>query len=60
MESQIQFIATSQGTSALGFNQAAALRLAEALGVNTTVVALILPDVEAIACGKINEQMRES
>ncbi|EEX09626.1 hypothetical protein SL1157_1670 [Ruegeria lacuscaerulensis ITI-1157] len=60
LESQIRYVSLPDGIRAAGFDQASALRLADALGVNQTLVALVLPAIEAIACAKINEQMRES
>lgn len=42
--------------AALGWDMTAGLALAAALGVDTFVVAELLPEIEAIAIRKINEQ----
>ena len=43
----------------LGWDMGAALALAKALGVNTLIVAELLPEIEAVMVRKLNEQMAE-
>ena len=43
----------------LGWDMGAALSMAAALGYSAMAVAEILPEIEAIACARINERMRE-
>jgi hypothetical protein len=44
----------------LGWDLGAALALAQALGVNTLIVAELLPEVEAVMVRKLNEQIGEN
>ena len=44
----------------LGWDMGAALAIAEALGVNTLIVAELLPEIEAVMVRKMNEQMEGS
>ena len=41
----------------IGWDMGAALAMAEALGVPPVAVAELLPAIEAVMVGKINEQM---
>ena len=43
----------------LGWDMVAALALADALGLDRRAVAEFLPEIEAAAMPKINEQMRQ-
>ncbi|MDP2739650.1 MAG: hypothetical protein Q8O82_13355 [Pseudorhodobacter sp.] len=44
----------------LGWDMTAALALARALGVNTFIVADLLPEIEAVMVHKFNEQIGEA
>ena len=44
----------------LGWDMTAALTLAQALGVNTMIVAELLPEIEAVMVRKLNEQIGEN
>ncbi len=44
----------------LGWDMAAALAMARALGVNTLITAELLPEIEAVMVRKLNEQMEGS
>jgi hypothetical protein len=46
--------------SILGWDLGTGLSLASALGMNTFVVADLLPAIEAVAIRKINEQLEAS
>ena len=48
------------GKAVLGWDIAAALALAHALGLNPMVVAEILPELEAVMVRRINEKIAES
>ena len=41
----------------LGWDMGAALAMAQALGINTLIVAELLPEIEAMMVRKVNEQM---
>ena len=41
----------------LGWDMGAAIAMAQALGVNTLIVAELLPEIEAVMVRKVNEQM---
>jgi hypothetical protein len=41
----------------LGWDMVAAIAMAQALGVNTLIVAELLPEIEAVMVRKLNEQM---
>ena len=41
----------------LGWDMGAALARAQALGINTLIVAELLPEIEAMMVRKVNEQM---
>ena len=41
----------------LGWDMGAALAMAQALGVNTLIVAELLPEIEAVMVRKVNEQI---
>jgi hypothetical protein len=41
----------------LGWDMGAALALAQALGVNTLIVAELLPEIEAVMVRKLNEEL---
>ena len=41
----------------LGWDMGAALATAQALGINTLIVAELLPEIEAVMVRKVNEQM---
>lgn len=44
----------------LGWDLSAGMALAHALGLNSFIVAELLPPIEAVAIRKINEQIRTS
>lgn len=44
----------------LGWDMVAALALGRALGVDPLVIAEILPEIEAVAVRKLNEQIKGS
>ena len=44
----------------LGWDMAAALALARALGIDTLIVAELLPEIEAVMVRKVNEQIGEN
>ena len=44
----------------LGWDMGAALALAQALGVDTLIVAELLPEIEAVIVRKLNEQMADT
>lgn len=46
--------------SLLGWDLGAGLRLAEALGYDLMAIAELIPEVETVACAKINERNREA
>ena len=41
----------------LGWDMGAALAMAQALGINTLIVAELLPEIEAVMVRKVNEQI---
>lgn len=41
----------------LGWDMGAALATAQALGINTLIVAELLPEIEAVMVRKVNEQI---
>ena len=41
----------------LGWDMGAALAMARALGIETLIVAELLPEIEAVMVRKLNEQM---
>ena len=41
----------------LGWDMGAALAMAQALGINTLIVAELLPEIEAVMVRKLNEQI---
>jgi hypothetical protein len=41
----------------LGWDMAAAIAMAQALGINTLVAAELLPEIEAVMVRKVNEQI---
>ena len=43
----------------LGWDMGAAFAIAQALGVNTLIVAELLPEIEAVMVRKLNEQLRD-
>ena len=43
----------------LGWDMGAALAMALALGIETLIVAELLPEIEAVMVRKLNEQMEE-
>lgn len=43
----------------LGWDMGAAFALAQALGVNTLILAELLPEIEAVMVRKLNEQLRD-
>ena len=45
------------GKSVIGWDMAAAMALAHALGLNPMVVAELLPELEAVMVRRINEQI---
>jgi hypothetical protein len=44
----------------LGWDMGAALAMANALGIDTLIVAELLPEIEAVMVRKLNEQMEGS
>jgi hypothetical protein len=44
----------------LGWDMGAALAVARALGIDTLIVAELLPEIEAVMVRKLNEQMEGS
>jgi hypothetical protein len=48
------------GKSVLGWDMGAAFALAQALGLNTMVVAELLPELEAVMVRRINEKITAS
>lgn len=57
MEGQIRAVAGAR-ILVLGWDLGVGLKLAEALGYSTLVAAEILPDIEAVAVGHMNKQLR--
>lgn len=55
---QVRTISTMNGYVVVGWDMGAALKLAESLGANLYLAALILPKIEQIACTKINERLQ--
>ena len=47
------------GKAVLGWDMGAALALAKALGLNSMVVAELLPELEAVMARRINEKIGE-
>jgi hypothetical protein len=43
----------------LGWDMGAAFALAQALGVNTLILAELLPEIEVVMVRKLNEQLSE-
>ena len=41
----------------LGWDMGAALAMAQALGIDTLIAAELLPEIEAVMVGKLNEQI---
>ena len=48
------------GSRVLGWDMAAAIEMGRALGVSTTIIAELLPAIEAVMVRKTNEQTRLS
>ena len=48
------------GKAVIGWEMSAALALAQALGLNPTVVAELLPDLEAVMVRRLNEKIGDS
>ena len=44
----------------IGWDMGAALAMANALGIDTLIVAELLPEIEAVMVRKLNEQMEGS
>jgi hypothetical protein len=44
----------------LGWDMAAALAMANALGIDTLIAAELLPEIEAVMVRKLNEQIGEA
>ena len=44
----------------LGWDMGAALAMANALGIDTLIVAELLPEIEAVMVRKVNEQIGEN
>ena len=44
----------------LGWDMGAALAMARALGIDTLIVAELLPEIEAVMVRKLNEQIGEN
>ncbi|KZK84873.1 hypothetical protein PsAD13_01406 [Pseudovibrio sp. Ad13] len=55
---QVRTISTMNGYVVLGWDMGAALKLADNLDANPYLAALILPEIEQIACAKINERLQ--
>ncbi|SDR39874.1 hypothetical protein [Pseudovibrio sp. Tun.PSC04-5.I4] len=55
---QVRTVSSMNGYVVVGWDMAAALRLADGLGANPYLAALILPEVEQTACSKINERLQ--
>ncbi|MDR5654232.1 DUF7697 family protein [Ruixingdingia sedimenti] len=50
-------VSPAGGAMVLGWDMAAALAMARALGVDPRIAAECLPEIEAVMVRKINEQM---
>ncbi|WP_057465045.1 hypothetical protein [Pseudovibrio sp. POLY-S9] len=55
---QVRTVSSMNGYVVVGWDMVAALNLADGLGANPYLAALILPEVEQIACAKINERLQ--
>ncbi|KZL25616.1 DUF7697 family protein [Pseudovibrio sp. WM33] len=55
---QVRTVSTMNGYVVLGWDMGATLKLADNLGANPYLAALILPEIEQIACTKINERLQ--
>lgn len=55
---QVRTVSTMNGYVVLGWDMGTALKLAECLGASPYLAALILPEIEQIACAKINERLQ--
>ncbi len=55
---QVRTISTVSGYVVVGWDMSAALKLADNLGASSYLAALILPEIEQIACAKINERLQ--
>ncbi len=60
MGGQVRAVSGMNGYAVLGWDLGAGLRMAEALGCDLLVAAELLPEIEAIACLKANERMRDN
>lgn len=54
---QLRMVSPAGGAMVLGWDMAAALAMARALGVDPRIAAECLPEIEAVMVRKINEQM---
>lgn len=55
---QVRTISTMNGYTVVGWDMAVALMIADNLGSSPYLAALILPEIEQIACSKINERLQ--
>lgn len=53
-------VASGMGMMVIGWDFNAAFALGDALGINRTAVAEMLPDIERIAVEKMNEGLRDN
>lgn len=51
-------VASGFSAAFLGWDMNAAFQMGAALGVDRMAVAIFLPEIEAVAMSKLNEQMR--
>ena len=54
---QLRMVSPAGGAMVLGWDMAAALAMARALGVDPLIAAECLPEIEAVMVRRINEQM---
>ena len=55
---QVRTVSTMNSYVVVGWDMVAALKLADNLGANPYLASLILPEIEQIACTKINERLQ--